>query len=255
MPGHLPDSLLSSALVFGTYNRLPILQRAVDSFRRAFGSVPYRMVIVDGGSTDGTIEYLREQSDIEYVAGDLGGAVPNFNLGFERALDLDAQIIGTQNDDNEALCPPAIFEQAIKLLLSEPQIGGVAMEMDIRGRWECEEWAGVPYANTGFFRREVGMAIARAQGDPTGRAWWDRRFKTYASDTVFGIWLHRLGWEMRRGIGLRVHDTKLLDGMKRNNARTYQKDGTANLFAAQFGRADQCGYSREDAIRFGGLVR
>jgi hypothetical protein len=43
--------------------------------------------------------------------------------------------------------------------------------------------------------------------------------------------------------------------MKQRNVLGYQRDGTANLFTAQFGRADQCAYNREDAIRFGGSVR
>jgi len=243
------------AVVFGTYNRLPLLQRAVESFRVACGSLPRVMLVADGGSTDGSREWLRAQSDCELLEGGLDGAVQAFNVGYSRAVDLGCPFVITQNDDNWAEPAPAIFEEAVKILRADPALGGVAFEQNTRVRWQCEKWGGVPYGNTNCTRLEVGMAIARAQGDPTGRAWWDRRFKTYASDTVFGLWMNRLGWKMHEGIGLRVHDETPADELKKRNALAYQKDGTASLFTAQFGRAEQCAYNDEDARRFGGLVR
>jgi len=256
MPSAPDVSPPTLAIVFGTYQRLPLLQRAVESFRIACGSLSRVFLIADGGSTDGSRAWMADQPDVEILEGGLDGAVRAFNIGYARAVDIGPEAVVTQNDDNVAQAPPSIFERAVEILRAEPAVGGVAFEMDTRRvGWVCEEWAGLPYGNTNCTRLEVGMAIARAQGDPTGKAWWDRRFKTYASDTVFGLWMNRLGWEMRRGVGLRVHDSGHPDEMKKRNVQDYCANGTADLFTAQFGRPDQCAYSREDAMRFGGRVR
>jgi GT2 family glycosyltransferase len=54
----------SVSIVLGSYNRFPYLQAAVDSVRRNRISVPYEIIVVDGGSTDGSIEWLIQQKDV-----------------------------------------------------------------------------------------------------------------------------------------------------------------------------------------------
>lgn len=246
-------------IVFGTYQRLALLQRAVTSIRRSVGKLSYLIVAVDGGSTDGTREWLLEQPDVYPVFQDppLTGAVIAFNCGFKVLVDVGVRHVATFNDDDEFAGHEGVreIERAVEMLRADPLAGGVAFEMNTRGAWQCEEWAGEPYGNTCLVRREVGMAVARAEGDPTGRAWWDRRFRTYAADTIFGIWVRRLGWKMLRGTGLRVFDRSHPDALHTANFNDYVKQGTANLFAKQFGHATFCQYNRADAERFGGLLR
>ena len=53
------------SVVSGTYNRLSRLKAMVNSVRSSVGvGIPYEIVLVDGGSTDGTLEWARAQSDI-----------------------------------------------------------------------------------------------------------------------------------------------------------------------------------------------
>ncbi len=52
------------SIVLGTYNRLLLLQKCIDSVRYNNITVPYEMIVIDGGSTDGTIEWLIKQEDI-----------------------------------------------------------------------------------------------------------------------------------------------------------------------------------------------
>jgi glycosyltransferase involved in cell wall biosynthesis len=56
----------SISIVFGTYNRLPFLKLTIESVRkeieRFLGSC--EIIVVDGGSDDGTIEWLCQQKDI-----------------------------------------------------------------------------------------------------------------------------------------------------------------------------------------------
>jgi GT2 family glycosyltransferase len=52
------------SVVLGTYNRLPFLKATIASVRASQIGIPYEIIVVDGGSADGTIEWLTEQHDI-----------------------------------------------------------------------------------------------------------------------------------------------------------------------------------------------
>lgn len=207
------------AIVFGTYNRLEMLKRAVASVHQAVGKIVYRIIVVDGGSTDGSREWLRHEPDITVIEqdGPLTGAVKAFNLGFAYAVDHDYDYVCHLNDDAEFVTPLAI-EKAIELMEQDATIGEVAFEFDLRGYWAFEPPVnGRPYANFGVVRRDVGMAVARAQGDPTGCAWWNPIYRTYGADTEFGVWVWKLGYRVFEAYGLRVHDMNAQDQLRREN--------------------------------------
>lgn len=242
-------------IVFGTYMRRALLEQCVASLRRSVGSLSYEIVIVDGGSTDGTREWLAQQPDVVPIFQDLPltGAVIAFNLGFARALDDGVEFIVVFNDDDVLIGPEPEIQRCVEIMRAEPAVGAVAFEMNSRGKWECELWAGVPYLNTGVIRCEAGMAAARAQGDLSGRAWWGSTHHTYAADTECGLWIWRLGWEIRKGVGLRARNCTPHDDLQNNNVRHYAKSGTADIFTQRWGNAQKVRYSREDAERFGGV--
>lgn len=206
------------AVVFGTYNRVEVLKRAVASVRAAVGALGYKMIIVDGGSTDGTREWLRGQDDVQLIeqTGPLTGAVRAFNLGFAAAVDGNYDFVTHLNDDAEIVTLGAIAK-ACEILRTDDKIGEVAFEFDLRGPWGFEYINGALYANFGVIRREAGMAVARAQGDPSGRAWWNPIYRTYGADSEFGVWLWKLGWRVYQGIGLRVHDVNAKDQLRARN--------------------------------------
>lgn len=52
------------SVVLGSYNRLWALKETIRSVRENGISVPYEIIVVDGGSTDGALPWLIEQSDI-----------------------------------------------------------------------------------------------------------------------------------------------------------------------------------------------
>ena len=241
---------MTVAFVIPTYNRLSLLKGAIASARRAC-SFSLHFYVCDGGSTDGTREWVRAQPDTTLLEGGLTGAVAAVNVGTGAAVDAGAEFVVVLNDDSA-------FETGgeVDAALNDYTAQAVAFEMNTRGPWQCEEWAGLPYGNTCIVRREVGMAVARAQGDPTGRAWWCRDHSTYAADSEFGLQLHRLGWTMVRGVGLRVRDFSVQDEMKKRNVAEYTRpDGTHRLFHARWGTPAQCQYSREDAEKYGGISR
>ena len=90
------------SVVSGTFNRLPYLKKMVRSVRDSCAAVEgfrHELVLVDGGSTDGTLEWLRGQPDVRLVEhGDLKGAVKAFNDGAHAAR---GQYIIMANDDIE----------------------------------------------------------------------------------------------------------------------------------------------------------
>jgi len=52
------------SVVIGSYNRRPFLARALESVRANGASAPYELIVVDGGSTDGSIAWLAAQKDV-----------------------------------------------------------------------------------------------------------------------------------------------------------------------------------------------
>lgn len=247
------------ALVMGTYNRLPLLKASIESSRRAAGTVPLLALVADGGSTDGTREWLAAQPDCVLLEGGLEGAVRAFNIAFGHAVDLKLPYVVQWNDDFEfaASAAPQI-EAAVAILEAEPLVGAVTLESQLRGEaWDCERYFDYPMLTQAVIRLEAGMAAARAEGDSTGRAWWGATHHTYAADTVLSCWIWRLGWEIRRGVGLRVHDRHHLDGLRERNVARYLHgpQSTVAAFTATWGKRDALNYNREDAVRFGGVVR
>ena len=52
------------SIVLGSYNRLPFLKAAIRSIRENKITVPYEIIVVDGGSDDGSMRWLSKQKDI-----------------------------------------------------------------------------------------------------------------------------------------------------------------------------------------------
>jgi len=52
------------SIVLGSYNRSKFLKEAIKSIRNNGIKVPYEIIVVDGGSTDGSIKWLTKQLDI-----------------------------------------------------------------------------------------------------------------------------------------------------------------------------------------------
>jgi len=50
------------SIVIPTYNRLPILQKCLQAMEAQDFTQPYEIVVVDDGSTDGTVEFLKDKA-------------------------------------------------------------------------------------------------------------------------------------------------------------------------------------------------
>ena len=74
--GHEKDHTQIS-VVLGSLNRKRFLKAAIQSVRKNGISVPYEIIVVDGGSTDGSLRWLSRQKDIitivQHNLGNFGG--------------------------------------------------------------------------------------------------------------------------------------------------------------------------------------
>ncbi len=116
-------------ILLPTYNRLESLKRSVDSIQRNTRS-PHEIIVIDGGSTDGTIEYLKNRSDLTSVfQGKLIGAARACN---EVWKNVECTYTAPFADDEE--CLPGAFDLALSILEKNKNIGMVGLRIrDLAG--------------------------------------------------------------------------------------------------------------------------
>ena len=280
-------------MCFGTVNRRSMLERCIASIRRAAGNTDVKIFIADGGSTDGTLPYLYAQPDVVVIEqGELLGGTRAFNAAYAAALADGREYIGTFNDDIEfdGTGAPEL-ERAAARLADDDALGAIAFTSD-RFRtpadvnddpfqvaflpggkpitFRVELHHGRPYMNQGLAKRAAHMAVARAQGDPTGCNYWDPAYHTYGADSASGCWMWRLGWRIDAAEDLRVHEHLpgfvnpfTDDGCPTDNygeadtlrARNVSlADASTAHFVREWSDPARLEYSREDAMRFGGRL-
>jgi len=233
---HGRNGLPRVCVALATYNRLEHLKRAVASARAASEGTDVTFAIADGGSTDGTLDWLAEQGDVVVFRQELPltGAVRAFNLSFGYAVDAGFPFVFHFNDDAEVVTLGA-FAEAVEILEQNPRVGEVAFAFDLRGRMNFDELHHKPYGNFGMVRAEAGIAVAQAQGDPSGRAWWNPEYRTYGADCEFACWQWKLGWTILPRHDLQVHDTKCMDVLRELNQSDNPERSDSHLFWGRWG--------------------
>lgn len=212
------------SIVTGTYNRLSYLQRMVASVRRSlYRGLQYEFVIVDGGSTDGTLEWCRSQRDIVLVShGELRGAIRSFCDGCNGARGTYVLLC---NDDVEFIDTSIL--RALAYLETHATTGAVAFADDrpapgkpagfgVQTMTVLKDGRPVhlPYAQVGLFRRWLG--------DVAG--WWgadDPLFlsHTYGGDNYLSARIYEYGYTVDAVEGVRVRDLVAKDGLRERNIR------------------------------------
>jgi len=108
------------SIIIIAHNQLAYSQRCVESIRR-HTNVPYELIFVDNGSTDGSLEYFLGLDDVAVIHN-------NLNESFARAANLG--IHGARGDvlvflNNDTVVTPNWLNNMVKCLESSPDIGVV----------------------------------------------------------------------------------------------------------------------------------
>ena len=148
-------------ILVATYNRLALLKTVVDALARGTRT-PHELIVIDGGSTDGTIEYLQSDPRITPVLqGELLGTARSYNRVWRH---VESTYTCWLSDDTEIV--PGILDTAIAILDEEPAIGMVGLKMkDTKGPGRFEPYRGgisefgILNCNHGVFRTALGRQI------------------------------------------------------------------------------------------------
>lgn len=117
-PIHPPQEQIKATIVIPVLNNLRYTQQCIESLKRNT-HVPYSVIVVDNGSTDGTRKWLEEQKDILHVFN-------VSNLGFGVAVNqglLNAQTPYTVIANNDILFTPNWLSHLIAHAEKDKQIG------------------------------------------------------------------------------------------------------------------------------------
>lgn len=174
------------SIVLGTYNRLAYLTDCLRSIRHAVGQLNYEIIVVDGGSTDGTLDYLKKVPDLFWIAhGELKGCVKAYNDGFTAAT---GKYVAYLNDD--LTVRPGTLQAACDILDTDKDAGIVAIQYSNNGGPMTCGYTKVgggryPFASFGVLRKELGE-----------RAGWFDGYYHYFGDCHLSLSILDMGYSV-----------------------------------------------------------
>jgi glycosyltransferase involved in cell wall biosynthesis len=204
---------ITVSIVTGTYNRLKNLKRMIDTLRFSVGvGFPYEIVIVDGGSTDGTIEWCLSQTDIVLIQqGKLLGAVKAFNEGFCTAR---GKYVIAGNDDITFV--DESIQRAVIYMEEHADVGIGCFYQDRDGRdWHVDRMPAIidgKQSNTWYGQVCI---VRKWLGDAVG--WWGDMYHTYAGDNELSCNVLEQGYKVEPVPCAAIHDMKHADGLRKIN--------------------------------------
>ncbi len=218
------------SIVSGTYNRLGLLRRMVNSVRRQlFRGLTYEIILVDGGSTDGTLEWCNQQPDIKLIEhGELRGAIKAFCDGAKQAI---GDYVVMANDD--IMFHEYSILHALSHLEDTPGCGAVAFADN---RYDTAKWQvmehparladgtpiSAPYAQVGMYRQWLGHLAG----------WWGAddekelmsQARTYGGDNYLTSRIWEMGYTIDLVLGAMIIDSVERDDLRQINADMGMQD-------------------------------
>lgn len=110
-----------TSIVILTFNKISYTKKCIESIRKYTGKGSYEIIVVDNASTDGTISWLKEQSDIITIFNkDNLGFPKGCNQGIEIAKGSEILLL-----NNDVIVTPKWLEQMLEALYSSEKVGAV----------------------------------------------------------------------------------------------------------------------------------
>jgi glycosyltransferase involved in cell wall biosynthesis len=229
------------SLVSGTYNRIDLLRSMVQSFRDNVPlGIPYEIVLIDGGSSDNTISWAKNQADVVLIEdGALLGAISAFTRGAQAA---QGKYILLANDDVQFKAGSVI--PAIVHLENNMRAGAVAfkdnrpvgnyttkdyktlqMEGNIEGRK-----VGIIYAQVGLFRKWLGDKLQWWLGEHNEM----QGARVYAGDNSLSAQIWNYGYTVDEVPECIVEDYVAHDELREINYRAGIESNDSHFFYDQW---------------------
>lgn len=151
------------SIVIGSYNRKSFLRNTLRTVRENGISVPYEIIVIDGGSTDGTLAYLLSQKDVITIVQHnhgvwKGSVIEKRSWGYFMNIAFHAshgKYIVMISDD--CLVIPGSITNAFNLfeekLKNGEMVGGVAFY-----------WRNLPYEKMYYVRQTLGHKLSINHG-------------------------------------------------------------------------------------------
>lgn len=205
--GYRQPSVYIIVLNWNGWQRTEACVRSLRQLR--YGSA--RIVIVDNGSTDGSVARLRETCGAEtIIANDdnLGYAGGN-NLGIRMALDAGVDYVWILNNDTTV--DPQALRALVEVAEADGTVGAVGSVLHpMSDRQTVETWGGgrvnlwsgrlkTPAGRTPdeWFHYLSGASLLLRSSAIRGVGLLDEQYFLYWEDTDLGFELRRAGWRLR----------------------------------------------------------
>lgn len=187
------------SVVIGSFNRRKLLELCIESVRTELMDESYEIIVVDGGSSDGALEWLAEQKDIitiiQHNRGEWRGKklirkpwAYFMNLAFKCA---SGKYICMLSDDS-LIIPGAIINGLSifdEMLACGKKVGGVAFyfrDYPVRKNFAVAVNVGNLYVNHGLFLRTAMEEVG----------YCDESYHFYFSDTDLALKIKNAGYRI-----------------------------------------------------------
>ncbi|MCU0534217.1 MAG: glycosyltransferase [Hydrococcus sp. Prado102] len=161
-------------ILIATYNRLNLLKRALNSIATNT-RCSHEIIVIDGGSSDGTIEYLKSNPNVTPVfQGELLGAARAYNQVWKQ---VESQYTCWLSDDTEIVA--GSLDLAVNILKNHPSIGMVGLKMkDTTGESQIKPYMGAisEYGIINCNHGVLATSLLRSLG------YFNESYRTYGID-------------------------------------------------------------------------
>ena len=138
----------SVAIIVVTYNRLNLLREEIDALRKQTFT-DCQIIVINNGSTDNTLDWLNNQSDVITITQENLGGAGGFYTGMKYAVENGYKFCWVMDDD--VICESHALEELYKAYYAKEGIGFVCSNVvGIDGRPMNVPTVAVKLADNGY---------------------------------------------------------------------------------------------------------